>query len=359
MLTETVFRSDDLPREDRFDAWRECASRTMAPMEITSAHAADFMAHQRLLRLDTLSVWPVTAHAGRYRRTPKLIRRSDPELYHLTLVMPGSGPLDVTYVRREIVHRPYDLYLLDLSRPCDVDSGDERSPVRAIGVEIPKVLLPLAGSRGLDGLLGRRMPGDRGFGALLAQFLTRLSTESSPYRPSDAPRLNTVLVDLLSGLVAHELDAERALPAETRERNLVVRVRSHIHRHLHDPELTPRTIAAAHHLSVRQLHRLFEDENVTVAGLIRDLRLERARRDLADPDLRDTPVHAVAARSGFTAPAHFSRAFRAAYGTSPSEFRRLARHGGDGARRQHPVTGHQRQAGPAAEGSVAEEPTAA
>ncbi|GGQ24862.1 hypothetical protein GCM10010187_46590 [Actinomadura coerulea] len=40
-----------------------------------------------------------------------------------------------------------------------------------------------------------------------------------------------------------------------------------------------------------------------------------ARRDLSDP-LLGAPIGAVAARRGFTSPAHFSPAFRAVYGLS-------------------------------------------
>ncbi|MFI9202868.1 AraC family transcriptional regulator [Streptomyces sp. NPDC053048] len=35
------------------------------------------------------------------------------------------------------------------------------------------------------------------------------------------------------------------------------------------------------------------------------------------------PVSAVAARCGFTSPSHFTRRFRAAYGVTPREWRRL------------------------------------
>ncbi|MGC5286637.1 helix-turn-helix transcriptional regulator [Micromonospora sp. DT231] len=80
-------------------------------------------------------------------------------------------------------------------------------------------------------------------------------------------------------------------------------------------------VADAHHISVRSLHRLFEAEDTTVASYIRDLRLARCRRDLTDPALRSLPAQAVAARWGFPDKAHFSRAFRAAYGITPQEHR--------------------------------------
>ncbi|MFD0380938.1 helix-turn-helix domain-containing protein, partial [Streptomyces sp. NPDC127112] len=49
------------------------------------------------------------------------------------------------------------------------------------------------------------------------------------------------------------------------------------------------------------------------------------------PDLTRRPVHSIAARWGFSSAAVFSRAFRQAYGTSPTELRRRPRGGGGGA----------------------------
>jgi AraC-like DNA-binding protein len=78
-------------------------------------------------------------------------------------------------------------------------------------------------------------------------------------------------------------------------------------------------------MSLRSLHQLFHDEGLTVAGWIRSRRLEGCRRDLADPSLDARPVAAVAARWGFSSAAEFSRAFRAAHGMPPAEYRRFAR----------------------------------
>ncbi|WP_206641596.1 helix-turn-helix domain-containing protein [Nonomuraea polychroma] len=102
---------------------------------------------------------------------------------------------------------------------------------------------------------------------------------------------------------------------------LALRIRTYIQRHLHDSELTPRSVAAAHHISVSHLHRLFQEQGDTVSAWIRDQRLERTRRDLADAALIDVPIYKIAARWGFTRAADFSRAFRTAYGVSPREFR--------------------------------------
>ena len=61
-----------------------------------------------------------------------------------------------------------------------------------------------------------------------------------------------------------------------------------------------------------------------MASYIRDLRLARCRRDLADPALRNQPVQAIAARWGFSDKAHFSRVFRAAHGVDAAGVPRRA-----------------------------------
>ena len=320
MLTELAFRTDAVPRRDRFAFWQECMTRTMAPMEISTPRAGDFWARQRLLHLEDVWLWPTSICSSRYRRTPRLIRQSDPELLHMTLVLPGSGTIHVDHGGHRSDNGPYDVYFLDTSRPYDVRSDDEGRLV-GVGVEIPRSRLHLPGERTLGDVLGRRLSGRQGFGALLAQFLTHLSEEADSYRSSDAPQLNSVLLDLVAGLISRELGTDEALPPETRTRNLILTIRSFILHNFQDPRLTAQSVAAAHHLSTRHLHRLFQQEDVTVAALIRHRRLEQARRDLADPALSGTPAHTIAARCGFTAAAHFSRAFRAAYGVSPSEYR--------------------------------------
>lgn len=102
-----------------------------------------------------------------------------------------------------------------------------------------------------------------------------------------------------------------------------LRVQEFIRQNLHDPGLTPPLIAAAHHISLSYLHRLFQQQTQgeTVAAWIRSRRLEGTHRDLVDPMLRATPIHSIATRWGFPRASDFTRAFRTAYGVSPREHR--------------------------------------
>ncbi|MFE4330531.1 helix-turn-helix transcriptional regulator [Streptomyces sp. NPDC056831] len=95
---------------------------------------------------------------------------------------------------------------------------------------------------------------------------------------------------------------------------------------------TPSHGLAAHGISVRYLHRLFEAESTTVCQWIREQRLHECRRELVVRAAESVSLGQVARRWGFTGPARFSRAFRRSYGLSPTDWldrERASRAAGD------------------------------
>ena len=121
------------------------------------------------VRLGAVSVWPTTFQPVCFRRTPRLIRQSDPEGLHLSL--PLSGALRTVRGEREDVYAPGSLCVVDTSRPVDVHGGEGTSPHTGVGIELPKTLLPLPRHR-LDEVAGLRFSTREGFGALLAGLIT-------------------------------------------------------------------------------------------------------------------------------------------------------------------------------------------
>ncbi|MGV9451037.1 helix-turn-helix domain-containing protein [Streptomyces sp. NPDC003635] len=322
-MTGTVIRCADVPARDRLAYWRERTGRTAAPMDVTSDYAADYQAELRLRDLGPVVAWSASFPPSRYLRTARMVRRSDPEILHLRLVV--GGGLAFEHSGRSTAFGPNDLYLADSSLPGDLrsyDDGDGRMH-KLLGVEVPRVLLPVPANREL---LGRPLSGRTGIGALVGDFLTGLEWQAPALGPADTPRLGRILVDLVSAWIAQTLEAEDTLPPETRHRAMAERIRAFIRQRLHDPELTPPVIAAAHHISLSYLHRIFQQEagGETVAAWIRRQRLEGARRDLADPAHLSTPIHAIGARWGLPRASDFSRGFRAAYGLPPRDYRRQA-----------------------------------
>ncbi|MFB7037554.1 MULTISPECIES: AraC family transcriptional regulator [unclassified Streptomyces] len=104
---------------------------------------------------------------------------------------------------------------------------------------------------------------------------------------------------------------------------LTHRITAYVRRHLTDPELSPDRIAHAHAISRRWLYAVLKGAGIRLEQWVIAERLETACRLLVAPNHAGLPVSAVAARCGFTSPSHFTRRFRAAYGVTPREWRRL------------------------------------
>jgi AraC-like DNA-binding protein len=195
-----------------------------------------------------------------------------------------------------------DLVLIDPARPARFASTASSH----VTVLVPRRELRLRPGDAAR-LVGVRIKGDRGPAALASSLARDIARSLTGFRPDEADRTAAAVIELISVALKAQLgDARPDLDEALRNRVL-----GYIEARLPDRDLAPVGIAAAHHISVGRLHKLFEDEPLTVAALIRRRRLERCRADLARSD---RTVAAVAARWGFADPAHFSRLFKATYG---------------------------------------------
>jgi AraC-like DNA-binding protein len=313
-----VFRADGLPPGSYLDYWREVVSNVFMPIDLRGEFGPDLPAEMR-----TAELGPIRLNDSRTRtpfrtlRTSRLIRSSTPDVWLVGVLV--DGELRVEQDGRQAVLRPGDLSLVDPARP----SQRSFTAMRTITVSIPRAMIPLR-DRELAELTGTRIPGDRGAGAFASVLTRQLARRVDQMSAPDAARLRTTVVDTLAVALAGRIDRTAAVPA-ARERTLLHRIYAFIEQHLANPDLSPRSVAAAHHMSLRSLYKLFEAESVTVGAWIRRRRLERCRHDLLDTALHDRPVAAIAGRWGMPNAAHFNRAFRAAYGAPPAEFRARCR----------------------------------
>jgi AraC-like DNA-binding protein len=326
-VIKTVYRSEDHALPDRFDAWQE-VTHSVLPMELSDLDPAAFTAGVSQADLGAASLTQLTFSPHRVVRDPAMIRRSDPEMYVLALCL--RGRIAMSQGRNEALVSAGDLMLWDSSHPFTSEVGDGTPALtETLNLNIPKRLLPLPAHK-VDRLLATPLQGGRGLPAVVADTLRSIRTQAPYCTPADAARLGTVAVDLLTALLARHFDGEAPVPPAARQSALLTAIEDFIQRRLGDPALTPALVAEAHHISLRYLHRLFEQRDTTVAALIRGLRLDRCRRDLAEPGLAHLPIRVIAARWGFPQPGEFSRAFTRAYGTPPSVYRRTVQPGGTG-----------------------------
>lgn len=321
-----VWTTTSVPDQDRVAYWNNAVNRTLVPMKVTPRGDGPFDARIVTSRLGYVQVSTLEADAERVSRTPELIARSSEALVSVSVQVSGTATLIQDGRRAEVSEG--DLVVCDRSRPYSFDYPQRfathifQLPRRILGV-------PDTDIRRITGhAIGTR----DGFGAVLLPFLATLASSTDTYPPAVADRLAGNVVDLFATLIAeqaHPVDEEE--DGSTRS-HLLPRIREHINRNLVDPDLSPESIARAHRISVRYLHRLFEGEGTTVGRLIQKRRLEECGRELSRRGGTAPTVSAVAQRWGFVNPAHFSRSFRAAYGVSPRDWRDLRTARDDGER---------------------------
>jgi AraC-like DNA-binding protein len=297
------------------DYWRHVLAGTLGPIEPHGGLPDQILAGDAgPVRVAELS----SRAPGGASRTRRHVRMADSNICKIDVVTRGHGV--VAQAGREAALASGDLTFVDLARPAYWSMS---SSVRVVGVVFPAAMLPLRRDE-LSRLAAVRIPGDRGTGALVSGLARQLVAGLDVPGAADGARLGAAVLDLVSVALAARLDRPAAVPSDTRQRALLRSIHAYVEQRLGDRGLSPDSIAAAHHISVRYLYKLFEAEGHSVAEWIRQRRLDRCRRDLCDPVLGSRPVSAIAARWGFASAAHFSRAFRAVHGMPPGEFRRLA-----------------------------------
>ncbi|MFF4129010.1 helix-turn-helix domain-containing protein [Microbispora rosea] len=122
---------------------------------------------------------------------------------------------------------------------------------------------------------------------------TLLGSESRP-GCTLAEALTAISLELIAAACAHQLEASASLSPESRRQALLSLIHNFIRQRLSDPDLMPDTIAAAHHISVRHLYKIFQEQGTTVAAWIRRCRIEQCHRDLADIRKRSLPIQTIA-----------------------------------------------------------------
>jgi AraC-like DNA-binding protein len=297
---------------------RQGISESIAPFDLRVD--ADQDVHAEIVSVDLGMVRIVRSSGsdivGEVVRTPQLIRRSDPEFCKIDLQMHGRTVLDQDGSQAEL--RAGAFTFVDLSRPCQLVGGLDGVAT----VMFPRSLLPLR-YRDTRQLAGATFQAPDASSALVAALVGHVVGRLEDYSGPSGYRIGTAIFDLITAALSERLDRAAAVPPDTQVRVLTWRVKTFIEDRLTDSQLTPGQIAAAHHISLRYLYKIFETQQTTVGSWIRLRRLDRCHRDLADPALRGRPVSAIGARWGLVDATHFARVFKAQYGVTPSEYRRL------------------------------------
>ncbi|GAA3300682.1 helix-turn-helix domain-containing protein [Dactylosporangium vinaceum] len=291
---------DEAPGE-QFAYWRELICTAFLALTPESDLRSRFAGDVTQWPLGGLALARIASQRQTVRRTEDDIARTPVHGYYANLQVRGTSVM-AQGDRTTLLH-PGELGLVDTTRPFRFAFG---SDFEQLSFFIPGALLP--GPVPTAAAVATRA----GVGAAV-----RLALESVP-----GLRRPERLAVHAAGMLAVALD-----PAILRPDRAVKAPRTYaaaladIEEHLGDDDLSPATTAQRLGVSVRFVHGLFAESPGSYTSTVRRLRLEKAARDLRDPALSHLRVIDIATEAGFVNVASFHRAFRRAFGQTPSQVR--------------------------------------
>lgn len=313
-FVEVLDTSDTAP-DRRFDTWRDLVGETCGPLRVERGAEGDFTGTIVHGQFGPVRTALVTADPHAVERTPRLIRRADhPNLYVCAML---DGEARVTQDGHAATARVGNLVAFDSARPYTLAMHRR---FRMVFVTFAHGLVGLT-PRDTQSLVAAGWSAQHGVGVLLCKLLDGLADHMTEVSPASAERLGDSVGNLVVAMFTERLRDAAPDPGVAR-RALLLRVQAFAREHLADPALSPAMLARHHHISLRYLQVLFQEQETSPARWIRDQRLSRCHDDLRNPRYDHLTVASIGERWGLPGASHFSRLFRERYQVTPREYRR-------------------------------------
>ncbi len=294
-----------------FEACNEALRRICGAYQVAAQRWWEFRGGIKTRRAGSLEFADVRLSGGRVARD-RDDRHYRGDQYFL--ILQASGAARMRQRGSEASLRPGDCTLIDSRFPSVFEVGPGfhqysfHLPARLMKERFGDRTLPLATT----------IRCDQGAGALLSELLRAGVSNAATIGDLD---LTGMTLELLA--TALGLGAAPAMPLQGVRRAMSLRdITQFVDANMDSPELSPKSIAAHFNTSVRRLYRLVSASGWTPASLIWSRRLDRAH-ELLTQDAHRAPIIEVALTCGFKDGAHFSRAYRKAFGHPPKAERCL------------------------------------
>ena len=312
MSTARVLSTDGMPQQDTASAWCDWMAQLFNGLQTDLYGDTRFEGH--LCVASAGEVVLTRLDADRHRVVRGSHRLRDSEEAYLKIVAPWSGTAQVHQNGQQASASNGSWVIYDTSQPYEVANPQH--------TEHLILMLPRRSivQRGLnpEGLMGRSIGGSSGIARIALETMRSTYQELDTMSAPLAQRAGELLVDMVH-LSLQELVGKGT--ARTQRQALHDRICAYVATHLRDPGLSVEAIATALNCSKRHIHNGFTGQDMSLGAFIQHSRLQLVMRELRQPELAQHTITDIAMACGFSSSAHFSRAFKAYTGMSPSEYR--------------------------------------
>ena len=300
--------------EDDFEEWHDVTCRNYSRSDFRRESDSSFSANIVLRPYGALGLTDGWSNGGAVTltRSPTEFRHDSRD--HFTLFYVTEGEIGIEQEGRQAVGKPGDFFIYDQARPIVLDF----KPVyRAWMLGIPRPMLEarIAGTRSFT---ARVIGGSSKVGRLVGSIVEQLDGFDSDTKPGVIDLIGDATLDLVAAALAAE--AGGTMPGSGSDHPLLGAAVAFLRANLNEATLDLETIAQRLNTSSRSLNRAFATEGTTPMRWLWRQRLEACNRAIAEGRVRN--ITEAAFSYGFSDTSHFSRAFKKAFGRSPSSLRR-------------------------------------
>jgi len=305
------FSTEGLDPQKQFDAWQKQLSLCFGFADASRRATGPFRAAIETFLVSKLSLSYLFADAMTFERRARHVALPDHDDFIICLLLTGRAVVEQD--GRGASLSSGEIVLCDSRRPFRI-CFDE--PFRQIVFQCDRAQFQ-ARLPDADRRTAQSIRGQSALPSVTADYVASIARQAMGFGAAESAMEQHVL-----DVLAFTLGGTAA--REPTSRPLLTRVQAYIEENLSNPALTPTMISRHHRISRRLLYRLFEEIDDSVASFIRRRRLARCRAILADDLYKKCGVSEIAFACGFNDATTFGRAFRAAFGVTPRDYRRLA-----------------------------------
>lgn len=299
------FSTANIPASDRIEYWEAHNAQSLIGYDIRTLEGGPLNAQEHNLFLPTVRLAKVHGSSQLVERSEAGIRRFPT----------GDVAIFFTLSGEAFFYHPRGMLTLRAGQAllCDADEPFVRGftgGVHELVVTVPREEFTrlsrgasLTEPRVFEFFAPSGAPGGDRNANSLARLVDSMFSPSAPVGTADDR-----VLELIERMF-HQAGAERA--------SLFLQAVQEVQGRYPDPALNRARVAQAVGVSERQLSRLFAAEGTTFGDFLLEQRLQSAERMLLGDD--NVTMGAIARRCGFSSASHFSRAFKAHKGLSPSE----------------------------------------
>lgn len=300
--------------------WREFLCEVYYPMDAYRIDKSHFHGKLDEIQLDFLQITTFEADRQQVERTRFHTKFDQSEQF--VFLIPRRGVMRWEQFGRDSTMSKFTSTMVLCTEPYRASCEDDFANVT---VKIPADLIRrrIKNSESLCGAAHRQ---SAHVNATIWNMVAGFFDGSLPPPPTGDP-FGRRLAEMILDLVVFALDREQGKdePADGSHREMMRnRIVEYLRSHLCDPTLSPQAVASANGISVSYMNKLLHASGQSVSQRLLDERLALCRDRLLQANLRHLSIGRIAFDAGFNNHAYFTSRFRAKYGMTPRDARRVS-----------------------------------